>query len=339
MGDNFVMQASKIAAVVVLYWVTSISMVFLNKYLLSSPELRLDAPLFVTCSQCWITVALCLVMRAIANVWPAQVHFPHLDLSVDILLQVLPLSIIFMGMIAFNNLCLKSVGVAFYNVGRSLTTVFNVIMSYVLLGQTTSLRSLICCAIIIGGFWLGVDQESQHNSLSILGILYGVLASLCVSLNAIYMKKILPLVEGSIWRLTYYNNINASLLFVPAFLLAGESSALLTFNNFGHISFWVVMLASGCLGFSMSYVTGLQIKFTSPLTHNISGTAKACAQTVIAVSYFHEVKTLLWWTSNFFVLLGSSSYTWVRGMEMKRAQKDFMDEVRTESLEKENESA
>ena len=30
-------------------------------------------------------------------------------------------------MIAFNNLCLKYVGVAFYNVGRSLTTVFNVV--------------------------------------------------------------------------------------------------------------------------------------------------------------------------------------------------------------------
>ncbi len=38
-----------------------------------------------------------------------------------------PLSIIFVGMIVFNNLTLKYVGVAFYNVGRSLTTVFNVV--------------------------------------------------------------------------------------------------------------------------------------------------------------------------------------------------------------------
>ena len=42
-------------------------------------------------------------------------------------LQVLPLSIIFVCMITFNNLCLKYVGVAFYYVGRSLTTVFNVV--------------------------------------------------------------------------------------------------------------------------------------------------------------------------------------------------------------------
>lgn len=41
--------------------------------------------------------------------------------------QVLPLSLVFVGMITFNNLCLQYVGVAFYNVGRSLTTVFNVV--------------------------------------------------------------------------------------------------------------------------------------------------------------------------------------------------------------------
>ena len=41
--------------------------------------------------------------------------------------QMAPLSIIFVGMITFNNLTLKYLGVAFYNVGRSLTTVFNVV--------------------------------------------------------------------------------------------------------------------------------------------------------------------------------------------------------------------
>lgn len=37
-------------------------------------------------------------------------------------------------MITFNNLCLKYVGVAFYYIGRSLTTVFNVLMTWILLG-------------------------------------------------------------------------------------------------------------------------------------------------------------------------------------------------------------
>ena len=43
-------------------------------------------------------------------------------------------------------------------------------------------------------------------------------------------------------------------------------------------------------------MTGLQIKVTSPLTHNISGTAKAAAQTVLATHWFMEVGLALWWT-------------------------------------------
>lgn len=50
--------------------------------------------------------------------------------------QVLPLSVVFVCMITFNNLCLKYVGVAFYYVGRSLSTVFNVIFTYFILGQS-----------------------------------------------------------------------------------------------------------------------------------------------------------------------------------------------------------
>jgi GDP-fucose transporter C1 len=32
------------------------------------------------------------------------------------------------------------------------------------------------------------------------GVIYGVLASLFVALNAIYVKKILPIVDGDSWK-------------------------------------------------------------------------------------------------------------------------------------------
>lgn len=63
-------------------------------------------------------------------------------------------------MIALNNLCLKHVDISFYYVGRSLTTIFNVVFSYLVLHQTTSKGCVLCCLLIIGGFMLGVDQEN-----------------------------------------------------------------------------------------------------------------------------------------------------------------------------------
>lgn len=43
------------------------------------------------------------------------------------------LSLVFVGMVTFNNLCLKHVEVSFYNVARSLTIVFNVMLSFAIL--------------------------------------------------------------------------------------------------------------------------------------------------------------------------------------------------------------
>lgn len=74
--------------------------------------------------------------------------------------QVIPLSIMFTLMISTNNMCLKYVGVSFYYIGRSLTTVFNVLFSWILLRQSTSMRCILCCVFIILGFYLGVDQEN-----------------------------------------------------------------------------------------------------------------------------------------------------------------------------------
>ncbi|XP_061466834.1 GDP-fucose transporter 1 isoform X1 [Rhineura floridana] len=319
----FLFRALRIATVVSLYWFVSITMVFLNKYLLGSPSLHFEAPLFVTFYQCLVTVLICKIMSLLASCCPAgYLDFPSFRMDLKVSRSVLPLSVVFIGMITFNNLCLKFVDVAFYNVGRSLTTVFNVLLSYVLLKQTTSLYALLACGVIIGGFWLGIDQEEAEGTLSWAGIVFGILASLCVSLNAIYTKKVLPAVDSSIWRLTYYNNINACALFLPLMLLFGEFHTLYHFDKLGSLTFWGMMTLSGVFGFAIGYVTGLQIKFTSPLTHNVSGTAKACAQTVLAVCYFEETKSFLWWTSNMMVLGGSFAYTWVKGLEMKKVQEE-----------------
>ncbi|XP_029820114.1 GDP-fucose transporter 1 [Manacus vitellinus] len=85
---------------------------------------------------------------------------PTLRLDPKVSRSVLPLSAVFIGMVTSNNLCLKHVGVAFYNVGRSLTTVFNVLLSYLLLKQTTSLYALLACGVIIGEG----EQKGLHRS-------------------------------------------------------------------------------------------------------------------------------------------------------------------------------
>ena len=250
---------------------------------------RLEAPLFVTWYQCLVTVAACCVLRQLARQFPGRVTFPELGLEPATMRRVLPLSLVFVCMITFNNLCLKDVGVSFYYIGRSLTTVFNVLLTYFILGQETSVSAAVCCGVIVAGFYMGVDQvgvnighryshhhlplivvilhemfqEDQAGSFSLSGTVYGVLASLFVSLFSIFTKKVLPAVEGNIWALTFFNNLNACALFLPLMLVFGELPVIASFEHLDDVNFWFLMTIGGVFGFAIGYVTGLQIKVTS----------------------------------------------------------------------------
>ncbi|CAH1973899.1 unnamed protein product [Acanthoscelides obtectus] len=225
-------------------------------------------------------------------------------------------------MIATNNLCLKYTSVAYYYIGRSLTTIFNVIFTFLILGEKTSKSCMVCCAIIVFGFWLGVDQESLAGSLSLAGFIFGILGSLSLSLYSIFTKKVLPKVNGEIWALSYANNTYATLLLIPLMVLNGELGELSSYSGLFQPYFWEIILVGGMCGFAIGFFTTLQIKFTSALTHNISGTAKACAQTVLASYWYQDKKSVLWWMSNFIVLFGSACYTRIKQVDMEKRHKE-----------------
>lgn len=304
----------RIVIVVTLYWIISISTVFVNKTLLSS--LNLNAPLFVTWSQCVISTIICILLSVTSDIFPKIINFPKsAPFASDTIKNVLPLSILFIFMIGFNNLCLKYVGVSFYFLSRSLTTVFNVVFTYIILRVKTSRNAILCCGLIILGFVLGIDQENFIGSFSLAGTTFGVLGSLALSLYSIHTKKILKTVDNHILLLSYYNNLYSSILFLPLILLNGEFKPLSTYD-FYNSSFWILTIIGGVFGFLIGFVTTLQIQVTSPLTHNISGTAKACAQTVIATYWYNEIKPFLWWLSNFVVLFASAAYARIKQLEM-----------------------
>merc|ERR1711976_992372 len=170
-----------IVGVVSLYWAVSISLVFVNKALLKGDELQLDAPLFVTFYQCVCTVLLCKLCDRMAQKYPDRMSFPSCSTS----------------KMTLNNLCLQEVGVAFYTIARSLVTIFSIVFTFMILGKRT-MSAILCCAIIIAGFCLGVDQEGDLGSLSVKGTIYGVVASACVALNAIY-RKFENFIFSSLW--------------------------------------------------------------------------------------------------------------------------------------------
>ncbi|ODN06520.1 GDP-fucose transporter 1 [Orchesella cincta] len=308
-----------IGTVVAAYWVISIGTVFVNKSLLSQQQ-DFDAPMFVTWFQCVFTFLVCVFLTKFRRCLhlATSIDFPDIKINLKTMLRTLPLSIVFVAMITFNNLCLKHVGVAFYYLARSLTTVTNVAFTFVILRSSVTNKAILCCVIITIGYLIGIDQEGLSGGITTYGIVYGLLSSCFVSLNSIYTKKVLPAVDNSVWALTLYNNFNASLLFLPLMFMFQELPHIIFVSQIQEFHFWMLMLLGGVCGVCIGSITGLQIKVTSPLTHNISGTAKACVQTVIAVWMYNDSKSSAWWASNWIVLFGSGAYTKVQQLDMEK---------------------
>jgi solute carrier family 35 (GDP-fucose transporter), member C1 len=131
-------------------------------------------------------------------------------------------------------------------------------------------------------------------------------------------KKQMALVDGNVWKLSAYNNINACIMFIPFIVLTGELDIIYAnFNMLFSLQFWFIMTLSGFFGFLIGIVTTMQIKATSALTHNISGTAKACVQTVLAFWIWQNPTSAGNILGIVLVLAGSLAYAWVRNEEMK----------------------
>ncbi len=102
--------------------------------------------------------------------------------------------------------------------------------------------------------------SSSPGSLSVKGTAFGVLASMFVSLNSIYIKRALSVVDNDVWQLTFYNNINAMLLFIPPIILMGEIPIVLAFEGLFSLYFWILMTVGGVFGCAIGCVSGLQVK-------------------------------------------------------------------------------
>lgn len=304
-----------ILLVVAFYWAASLSLVFLNKYILSISEYKFPYPLFVTWFQLVVALVILLVWGTLGQRVKALSIIPPYEFDISIARKVIPLTFMYVMMLAFNNLCLQYVEVTFYQVARSLSIIFNIVFTYMILGAKTSLAALICCSIVFFGFVVGSYGEINF---SWEGIIYGVASSAFVALYGIYVKKTLSVVDNNQWRLLHYNTTLSVFFLFPLVLFAGELQGILNLYFLSEWGFWTLMTITGITGFVINIAMFLQIKFTTPLTNTISGTAKSCFQTALAAWYFQNPISPLNGTGIFLALLGSGLYSWVRYKEMPR---------------------
>ncbi|KAF9960034.1 hypothetical protein BGZ72_008111 [Mortierella alpina] len=307
---------SLIVSAIAFYWVASLSVVFLNKTILSGSEFKFPYPLFVTLFQLVVALALLLVCGQLGKRNRLLSMIPPFEFDIDLAVKIAPLSFVYVLMLTLNNLCLQLVEVTFYQVARSLSIFFNILFTYTILRQGTSPGAMVACAVVVLGFFVGSYGESNF---SWPGLLAGVGSSIFVALYGIYVKKTLVVVENNQWRLLHYNTAISIMFLTPIVLFSGEVGEIRREVYFiGDLGFWFLMTITGVAGFLINTAMFLQIKYTTALTNTISGTAKSCVQTLLAMVFYQNPITAMNGFGIFLSLLGSGMYSWVRYAEMQR---------------------
>jgi len=133
-------------------------------------------------------------------------------------------------------------------------------------------------------------------------------------------KEIFVLVKNK-RLLLHYNTTLATILLLPLVWVSGEFKFLsdpevarFLFDNW----FWFIMTITAAAGFLINIAIFLQIKVTTPLTNTISGTAKACVQTLLGWLIFRNTISSMNGLGILLSLFGSGLYGWVRYKEMSK---------------------
>jgi len=310
-------ENAKVAVVVGFYFIVSIALVIANKVVLSSPTIGLPAPMFVVWYQLLVTLICLVVLGSLGKTYTTLSFIPAFEFQLEKASKLLYLSGIFLGMIIFNNLCLLYVEVSFYQVARALTILLNIVLTYYILHIPTSWQASQACIVVVVGFILGCLGEDNLNS----GVVFGIISSVFVALYSIYVKKALPVVDGNHWKLMHYTTVISLLLLLPIMLIAGEEAIIRDSKAIYDVTFWIAMTGTGLLGFLINIAIYLQIKHTSPVMHNISGTAKAGIQTLVAVVVFQNQISFVNGLGILLVVAGSYWYSHIRFVETQQEAK------------------
>jgi drug/metabolite transporter (DMT)-like permease len=275
-------EESKGAFSLVGWQVTNITMVLLNKFLLSYMEFGF--PVILGC----IHMIVCIIGANLFLSFTESKDVKSFDWKYR-LTKVLPLAFLFVGNLILGNASLKLVTVSLMQTIKTTVPAFTVILQVVFLSKRfpamiyISLIPTICGVMLASwseptfdmrGFWAAVLSSVMTACISVVS---GLLLSVKIdSMNLLNLMAPLCL-----------------MLLLPATVLFGEIEPAIVWYHEASWHQMILLCISGCLAFTLNIFNLLMIAYTSPLTANIAGNLKSVFSIVLSVIIFHNTITLI----------------------------------------------
>jgi len=137
---------------------------------------------------------------------------------------------------------------------------------------------------------IALNSNAGNGRSLVLGIVSGFFSCVMVAYNAIHAKELQKTSKMTRSELITWINFNSAIILSCYTLFTGELIETLTGPNFFTFQTLFPLFLSCIAGHLVGYATQIQIQYTSPLGHNMSGTAKASVQSILG--WYIEPKQL-----------------------------------------------
>ncbi len=272
----------------VLYFVVSLLAIFLNKSLLADLS-----PLSVTAHQ-----------SAVGTVFLLPVMFRYRASLVSTLTLSLPGTVVQTAMLLLNNFCLSTSSLPVYQIARSMTPVF----AMVLTGSSLTSAKGAGCLLLVGGFCLGQGLGTTQGLLlvSLPSGITGLASSFLVALYSVVSASANRAIKakpggGGTLELMAASSFLSSLLLVPlAWFLSSP------------VSLSPQVILSGAMGLAIQSTIMNLIAVLGPVAYGVAGLAKASLQSLLGPIIFQDKVVWTTWVGLGLSLLGTGIFSFAR---------------------------
>ncbi|BFZ57924.1 hypothetical protein PYCC9005_004979 [Savitreella phatthalungensis] len=218
--------------------------------------------------------------------------------------------------------CVEAVDGAVFNLVRGLVLPFAVILSAFFLDRKPSTASLVPVIVICMGFYVGTFSE--HSDLTDVGGSYGVtigaLSSFFAALDLTVTKTSLD--THSIYDILFVTNAGTVIVTLPMILLGSEYGDHLTSDHpVDSVRLFILKaIVCGLLTFIAAVLALLQLNLTSPITHQITTSARGILQSLFSVILLGELMEWPQILSIAIILIGTLAYTIIKELEQRAGE-------------------
>lgn len=205
---------------------------------------------------------------------------------------------------------------------------FSVFFLWALRGKSLPASVLLSCAVIVGGYIVGSIGEIKFTWE---GAFFGFLASAFTALYPMFVKDRLKLMDD--FTLLDYNTLIALVFMLPLMFVNGEVPGVFLEEKLYTSEFWVSTLVTSFIGFLINIAAFLNIKYTTPLTHMVSGCVKAAIQSYLGVVLFGDQMSLVNIIGTVITLAGSLFYSILRYIEMGKTSQETDEKAKSKNKE------